>query len=203
MTDLSEVRDRRPGPEEGQAIAEFAFAFPLQLFIMFAIMQLALVYVAKQVVHYASYSAARSAMVAENPDDAWRRARTAAALVCSPITGTTVSGSGYSYSALTGPRAELSVPGWGRIPKSGISYHLKTDVSQPTFSGRSEVTVTVDHYYELIFPIVNHAFAWIAGDSRARTGRSGDIYQLGAPHLRLRETTTLAIPGSEAARRAG
>lgn len=193
----------RPGCEDGQAIAEFAFAFPLQLFIMFAIMQLALVYVAKQVVHYASYSAARSAMVAETSDEAWRRARTAAALVCSPITGTTVSGSGYSYEALTDPRAELSVPGWGRIPKSGISYHLKTYVSPPTFSGRGEVEVTVEHDYELIFPIVNHAFAWIAGDGPDDTGRSRGIDRMGAPHLRLEETTTLAIPGSEAARRAG
>ena len=34
------------GLEGGQAIAEFAFAFPLQLFVMFAIIQLAMIYVA-------------------------------------------------------------------------------------------------------------------------------------------------------------
>lgn len=192
--------------EAGQAMAEFAFAFPLQLFVMFAIMQLALVYVAEQVVHYASYTAARSAMVADSAEEAWRRAHTAAALVCSPITGSTIAGSGYSRADLTGSRAATWVPGWGRVPGSGISRALKTYVPPPDFSERGKVTVTVVHYYELIFPIVNHAFAWFAGDAagpgnvgRARyagEGRSG-IWQVRAPHLRLSETTTLSIPGAE------
>ena len=69
--DPSDTTESRPGyppagSQGGQAIAEFAFAFPLQLFVIFSIMQLSLVYVAKQVVTYASYSAARAAIVAES-----------------------------------------------------------------------------------------------------------------------------------------
>jgi len=206
---------------DGQALVEFAFAFPLQLLIMFAIMQLALLYVAKQVVSYASYSAARSAMVADTVADAQRRARDAAALVCAPITGPTVEGSNFNYAYLQSGSALTAVPGWGYVPKSGISRLLKTYVSQPAFSENGEVTVTVTHYYELVFPVVGRAFAWLAGSGSAEaagaripdaTGPGGTsatgsertfeesvgIWQVSAPHVRLRETTTLAIPGSEA-----
>ena len=210
------------GHEGGQALAEFAFAFPLQLLIMFAIMQLALLYVAKQVVRYASYSGARSAMVGDTAEEAYRRARLAAALACTPITGPTVTGSGFGYAELQSPQSMVEVPGWGYVPKSGISRRLKTYVAAPLLSESGEVTVTVTHYYELIFPVVNHAFAWLAGiggetgpserdlpdavgptgtawrsDERAFEEQVG-IWSVCAPHVRLRATTTLAIPGCEA-----
>lgn len=199
------------GPQGGQAIAEFAFAFPLQLLIMFAIIQLAMMYVAKQVVTYASYSAARSAMVAEVADrDPVVAAHKSAALICSPITGTTVAGSGVNRGALSAARIE--VPGWGIIPNSGISRGLKTVVSDYERSP-GEVEVTVTHYYELTFPVVNHMFAWLhrtgSGDVDTVAGPGGTpgtsaemnyeeevgMWSLGAPHVRLRETTRLAVPG--------
>lgn len=204
--------------QQGQALVEFAFAFPLQLLIMFAIMQLALVYVGKQVVNYASYSAARAAMVASDADDAYARAWQAAAIVCSPITGTTVEGSNFASGELQSAGAMIDVPGWGLVPKSGISQHLKTNISELAFSDSGEVTVTVTHYYELMFPVVNYAFSWLAGERRAAQpapdafgpggteALSGDllfeqrvgIWGADAPHMRLRSTTTLPIPGSEA-----
>jgi hypothetical protein len=203
------------GPEGGQAIAEFAFAFPLQLFVMFAIMQLALLYVGKQVVSYASFSAARAALVGEGPADAYRRAETAAALACAPITGPTVEGSNFSFAALTSDSATITLPGWGPVPKSGISRRLKTVVSPIEYPSAGEVEVTVTHYYELTLPVVNHLFAWLAdlgGQVPApdATGPGGTIPQgyeaefedsvgiwnVRAPHMRLRETTRLAVPGA-------
>ena len=199
------------GLQGGQAIAEFAFAFPLQLLVMFAIMQLALVYVAKQVVTYASYSAARAALVADTTGEAIDRADRAAALVCAPITGTTTAGANVSPGDLTA--AIISVPGWGAVPKSGISHGLKTHVSALQHPAPGEIEVTVTHYYELAFPVVNYAFAWLhrgAGPAMPdATGASGTvpfgdeaasedamgIWTLRAPHMRLRETTRLAVPG--------
>ena len=202
--------------EEGQAMVEFAIAFPLQLLIMFAIMQLALVYVAKQVVSYASYSAARAAVVSDSPQDAYRRALRAGALICSPITGPTVEGSNFTASELLSDRNMIVVPGWGLLPKSGVSRRLKTHVSRLDYPAPGEVEVTVTHYYELTLPLVNHIFAWLARGERVEqapdaTGPLGTIargderdfeeavgiWNVAAPHMRLRETTRLAIPGGQ------
>jgi len=179
---------------------------------MFAIMQLALLYVAKQVVSYASYSAARAALVAESPGEAYLRAARASALVCAPITGPTVEGGNFTAPECSA--ASVEVPGWGLVPKSGISALLKTHVSSLSYPASGEVEVTVTHYYELAFPVVNHIFAWLHrgrepqgfADATGPTGtaRIGDegefeqavgIWNVRAPHMRLRETTRLAVPG--------
>jgi hypothetical protein len=200
------------GLQRGQALAEFAFAFPLQLLIMFAIMQLALLYVAKQVVSYASYSAARAAIVAESPAEAYLRAARASSLVCAPITGPTVEGGNFAASEYQA--AAIEVPGWGVIPKSGISALLKTHVSALTYPSPDEVEVTVTHYYELVLPVVNQVFSWLhrgappggfadatgpggtaAGGDEADFEDAAGIWNVRAPHMRLRETTRLAVPG--------
>lgn len=184
---------------------------------MFAIMQLAMVYVAKQVVTYASFSAARAALVGEDVDDAYRRASYSAAVLCAPITGTTVAGGNFSEAQLTRDDAMIALPGWGPIPKSGISRYLKTSVSRLDFPTDDEIEVTVTHYFELSFPGVNYMFAWLAGlggaprtgpdafgpDGTSIFGDEGDfensvgIWNVRAPHMRLRETTRLAIPGAD------
>jgi len=199
------------GLQGGQAIAEFAFAFPLQLLVLFAIMQLALLYVAKQVVGYASYAAARAAMVADSDAEAYERAQRAAALICSPITGPTVQGANLSAAELDA--MAIVVPGWGPVPKSGISLGLKTHVSRLARPSPDEVEVTLTHYYELVLPVVNHIFAWLHRGSPppmpdatgpGGTAALGDepqfefavgIWNVRAPHMRLRETTRLAVPG--------
>ena len=105
-------------------------------------------------------------------------------------------------------------PGWGLLSKSGISRRLKTHVSRLDYPAPGEVEVTVTHYYEMTLPLVNHIFAWLARGSRVEempdatgplgTVARGDerafeesvgIWNINAPHMRLRETTRLAIPG--------
>lgn len=49
--------------ESGQAMTETAISFPIVLLLVFAIMQLSLLYTARIVVHYGSYLAARTAIV--------------------------------------------------------------------------------------------------------------------------------------------
>jgi len=180
---------------------------------MFAIMQLAELYVAKQVVSYASFGAARAALVADDPEDAYRRASLKSAVVCSPITGATVAGSNFSAAEMNSAANMIDLPGWGPVPKSGISRRLKTFVSRLEYPAAGEVEVTVTHYYELNFPVVDRIFAWLAraappseldatgplgtgawGDERSFEEAVG-IWNVEAPHIRLRETTRLAIPG--------
>ncbi len=198
--------------QDGQAIVEFAVAFPIQLLIMLSIMQLALIFVGQQVVTYSAYKAARSALVARHPAEAEWRAGRAAALVCSPITGTTIHDR-YGESVHDEPIREIELPGWGAIPKSGISSALKTHVSSLQFSGDNEVEATVTHYYELTLPIVGFLFSTVIGtpapDFNHGIGRSGspaqgselehetekNIWRIDAPHIRLRSTARAAMPG--------
>jgi len=49
--------------QEGQTLVEFAIAFPIQILITLGIMQLAMIFVAKQVVNYAAFIAARAELV--------------------------------------------------------------------------------------------------------------------------------------------
>lgn len=216
--------DARLRGEGGQALVEFAFAFPLQLLIVFGIVQLALIFVAKQVVQYASFAAARAAVVAETPDEAWSRAGRTAALICAPITGTTISGSNVSWADVTAGDAVITIPGWGQVPKSGISSRLKTFTHEPDFSVPGEVRVTVTHYYELPIPVVSKLFAWAAGSgqkegflydttqyptgmgaagstpeaSEAAFESSTGIWNITrADHIRLRGTSVLVIAGTE------
>jgi Flp pilus assembly protein TadG len=216
--------ETRQSGEDGQALVEFAFAFPLQLLIIFAIVQLSLIFVARQVVSYAAFAGARAAMVAEDAEEAALRASRSAALVCSPITGLTIGGSNVSWSEATSSEAVIDIPGWGRVPKSGVSARLKTFTHEPDFSQVGEVHVTVTHYYELVFPVVSKVFAWAArsgseeGFLHSREQISSGVGELGstvqgteagweastgiwnirgADHIRLRATAKLVIPGTE------
>ncbi len=63
----------RSGNAKGQALAEFIIVIPLFLVVMLGVIQFSLLYFAYQMVHYASFAAARAAIVrpcaAFHPDD--------------------------------------------------------------------------------------------------------------------------------------
>ena len=63
----------RTGNSKGQALAEFIIVIPLLLVVMLGVIQFSLLYFAYQMVHYASFAAARAAIVrpcaAFHPDD--------------------------------------------------------------------------------------------------------------------------------------
>ena len=104
--------------DDGQTMVEFAIAFPVQLFLMLGIMQLAMIFVAKQIVNYAAFSAARSELVKDDlveidgEDAANQAPAKAAAFICSGISGPTAK------SDITVTRAEypiMQLPGWGLL----------------------------------------------------------------------------------------
>lgn len=163
----------------GQAMVEFAIAFPLQLFITFGIMQMALLSVAELVTNYAAFRACRAALVTnwdENLDgrkdglDMQLNARKAAAMVLFPL-AMPFSGANDADS--------LTVPGWGKLKNSDSAFaKLKvyidyngSDTAPADVGEMQDLTVVVEWDQELIFPVVDSLFAIIYGTAgRAQKG---------------------------------
>ena len=167
---------------DGQALAEFAVVFPVQLLITLGIIQYALVLVARDVVNYAAHAAARAELVGEDT-------HRAAAMICSPITGTSkgardvrlepgyggtayekedqygesISFPGWSSPLIpvTGPTPDdVVLPGWGRLKKSGVALlktHTETKVAREEDEDFVEVQILYE--YELPIPAVNWVFS--------------------------------------------
>ena len=146
------LSDRGPGGR-GQAMVEFAIAFPLQLFITFAIAQLILIYVSTLIVNFAAYRACRAAIVGGDP-------HAAAGVVLAPIT--TGKTDGFSVD----PNTAQSIPGWGTIRNSDVARakSLVYTVSDPD---SQDVTVVVEYHQELMFPVVDGLFALFLADPNA------------------------------------
>ena len=166
--------------ERGQAIAEFAIAFPILLLIVLGIIQISLMFVARGVVEYAAYAAARAEVVGEDPAHA-------AQFVCSAI-------SGPSYTPGTG--RTITVPGWGVLPRSeSASIKTKVDVLDPIGDANGTVTVEVTHKYELVVPVVSLIFKPISEPLEP-----GDwpqelfVSENNAMHLILKTRYTRSVP---------
>jgi Flp pilus assembly protein TadG len=92
------TRGRRSGGERGQALVEYAIVFPLQLMMTLAIIQLAQIFVAKQVVEYAAFCGARAMLVGLSEAEA----QSAAFIPLSGICSSSVNDSNG-----------VVLPGWG------------------------------------------------------------------------------------------
>ena len=176
-----------PRGQKGQAIAEFAIAFPLQLFITLGTIQLGLIYVGKQVVEYAAFCAARAEVVEEDP-------ATAARIACTPITGSTAPVGGTQATT-------LRIPGWGTLPHSDLAADkTSVTVDDPVGDGNGLVRVTVAHDLELAIPVVGSLIESIVGMTGGgpygvfASDTISSRYGGGAPHVRLRHTVELANP---------
>lgn len=174
------LRGRKEG---GQAIAEFAIVFPVLLLLVLGIIQISLMFVARSVVEYSAFAAARAELVGESPERA-------AEMICSAIAGP-------SYTAGTGD--PITVPGWGVLPRSeSASLKTSVDVIDPIGDGNGSVTVEVTHLYELVIPVVSLIFKPIS-----RPLEPGDVPQGifvdmdNAPHMVLRSRYTRPVPWDE------
>ena len=174
------MRDRS---KSGQAIAEFALVFPLLLMLVLGIIQISLMFVARSVVEYSAFAAARAELVGEDPEQA-------AEMICSAIAGP-------SYARGTG--RPITVPGWGVLSRSESSS-LKTsvDVIDPIGDGNGEVTVEVTHLYELVVPVVSLIFKPIS--KPLEPGHVPDgifVTKDNAPHMILKSRYTRPVPWDE------
>jgi len=164
-------------------MTEFIIAFPVLLLFVLAIIQLALLYNAKQVVTYAAFTAARSAAVYPNKRF---KAVYAARLACVPISASTgqmikslinPGSSGNTGAEAKGFEASQvfsDLPGAGGMAlKIGDKYvysYLFTKVRFLDDQGEEikaerqlkvgeEFTVEVTHWYNLIIPLINRIIA--------------------------------------------
>ena len=169
---------------DGQAMTEFAVAFPIQLLMTLGIIQLSLIIVGAIVVNYAAEAAARAVLVGEDP-------HRAASLICSSIAGSTSAG---------GADEPLRVPGWGQMPRSQQALaKTRVDVFTPLYFGgapsgldevqplrgdNNTIEVTVEHDFELIIPVVDTMGAFVFG------GRTIN----GARHITLSAKGTQKVP---------
>ena len=169
--------------EAGQAIAEFAIVFPVLLMLVLGIIQFSLAFVARGVVEYAAYAAARAELVGEDPERA-------AEFVCSAIAGPSVT---------PGTGDPITVPGWGVLPRSeSASVKTSVVVLDGIDNGSGEVTVEVRHRYELTVPFVSLLFTPISRPVEPDDDPSGlfETFE-GAPHIVLRSTYTRPVPWDE------
>lgn len=169
----------------GQAIVEYAIVFPVQLMLTLAIIQLAHLFVAKQVLEYGAFCAARAAMIADPgaTEEEVKELATAAAVI--PI------------SAIAGPSGvsepdSVELPGWGTLKGSGAARE-KTDVTVlgEIRSGVPVIKCNVEHDYELDVPVGN-LVVYSLGDIFLRVE---DLYYWGdAPHVRMKSCCALPKP---------
>ena len=163
----------------GQAIVEYAIVFPIQLMLTLGVIQLAHLFVAKQVLEYGAYCGARAKMIGLSDDDA----RTAALIPISKIAG--VSGVSTPDSII--------LPGWGTLPKFGAAAEkTQTDFRTYTEANTQVVSCTLQHNYELAVPVGNLVVAGI-GSVFLLDERDVERYG-GAPHIRMRAYAALPKP---------
>lgn len=182
----------RQGPC-GSIMLEFVLAFPVILTLMLACMQFAHIWMAKQVVHYSAYCAARAALVCEKgeyhgPDKAPQQA---AEQVCAWVGRGMLAG-----------ESDKRIPGWGAIPGSG-GIHRKTRVTIQE-EGQWNIKATVENDFALVFPLVGPMIGWGVNpwqsgseyleqhvDDTGDIGRA-DLVQY--PHIRFTESVVLPKP---------
>lgn len=123
--------------EKGSVAVESALVMPLILFITLGIFQLSLIYVARSVLNYSSFSACRAVLVGEDPTQA-------ACTILSVVSGPTDP----AYGGAT-----LDIPGWGNLPRYDYArYRTRVNVIEPLSDRVPRVTVEVEHDYRLILP---------------------------------------------------
>jgi Flp pilus assembly protein TadG len=169
---------------------EFVMSFPLILILVFGCIQFAHLWVARQVVFYSSYCAARAALVSHQheQDEAAQRA---AEQVCAWIV------KGHSAG-----EADKEIPGWGAIPGSG-AVERKTVVKTADVP-RWNVRANVRHSFALIVPVAGPVIAWAVNPWKEnaqwveqqadKTGNMGTADLLFHPHVILRADAVIPKP---------
>lgn len=156
-------------PDRGQALVEFAIVFPLQLLIVLGLLQLMQILVAKEMLTWAAFAAARAELVGESGQEA-------ASLVMAPV-------SGPPSPPGAGAPADFRIPGWGSLNLSGYA-RSKTRAVRETEEGCMRVRVECD--LPLWIPFANWAFHWAAGGENPVWD---DV-----PHLTMTETARIPRP---------
>lgn len=173
----------------GTMTLECVLAFPLVLTLALAVIQIAHIWLARQVVLYSAYCAARACLVCHK-GEYQPAAQQAAEQVCAWIVKGHAPG-----------ETDKTIPGWGRIPDSGaVRRKTRARVSEQNWN----IEATVEHDFALIIPIVGPIIGWAVNPwqygrewlvQRADpTGNAGAPDLIFLPHIRFRERALIPKP---------
>lgn len=208
-----ELRQRRAG---GSMLMEFVLTMPLLFIMIMGVLQVAHIWTARLVTHYAAFCAARATLTTNewlllalslDPDGPGSPAHDAARQVCAWV----VFSDGDENS-----NDLFSIPGWGEVPHSAelnkrVRVYPRVGpaplggafVGAPWLSG-----ATVQFDFPLLIPVVGTMMGWLAkNDSRnadfaigsgwsgqsdyTNDDRIGDTRVYEGPYLTLTETVWL------------
>ena len=102
---------------KAQALVEFAFVFPIMLFLVLGTIQLAYIAIAQYIVNYATFAAVRSEIVQDDPGESSNNVRLVAGLILLPTLGLSlfdvdVETSGNTVNVEVTYWYRLVIPGW-------------------------------------------------------------------------------------------
>lgn len=188
------LRSAFRAPQSGQAIVEYAIVFPLQLMLTLGIVQMAQLFVAKQVLEYGAYCGARSALtdMSQDPAKVEENAKRAVLVPVSRITG----------AGGVGSDASIIIPGWGGLVNS-IAAEQKTQVTITNDGEGSHAVIRCDvnHDYELTVPIGGELVYRLGDFGLSVPGFSADKFfdanGNGIPHLQMTTSCVLAHPWND------
>lgn len=208
---MAETNRRLTDPEGGQAVVEFIIVFPLWLLMTLGIMQMGLMYGARQVVHYAAFCAARAELVKGDTDEDEPDPSKAATIACIPVMGRTFYG-GITMPSFKGKYSDMN---------STLDYILECFMRQLLLGSKVETTTSADKRkitsevkldFELQIPIVNRIFVtWYSLGVGGMTEGGGitDYLQMDLtnyiktmlygnnPHCVIKEKTAISRPWAD------
>ncbi len=183
--------------EQGSMLVEAVICLPVVLVLVLGCMQIAHIWMARQVVQYAAFAAARSLLTVPNSRhftavQPGGDAHKAAAAVCAWI----------ALSQRPGA-TPVRVPGWGGIPGSGgIDEKLRLELKQP--AGEWVPVVTVNFDFPMVIPVAGPIIGWAVNPWQENqewlerkadvTGNTHGGESVRYPYIRFRESAALSKP---------
>ncbi len=188
----------------GTVMMEVVLAFPLLLTLILGCIQFSHIWVARLVVNYAAYNAARAALVScESAGEVYgtftgddpNASKRAAEQVCAWVIMGEAPGEVNSSD-------QVVLPGWGTVPGSGaVARKTRVTIAQ---DNPWNVTATVSLDFALITPIVGPMIAWgvdpwgrVAWAER-NADMTGNAWRfvdsVEYPHIILQETVVMPKP---------
>ena len=190
--------------DKGSVLMEAIICLPVLLLLSLGVAQFAHIWYCRTIVHYAAFSAARTAVTAPSGRET-EQARRAAEIVCAPIVfSNPLNGTDFALPGIT-PSAPDStfqdpIPGSGSIANNDQRI-LRVSVTETSLHNvRANVEFGVPLLFPLAGPVIGKTMKLFNGGSYSPSAGDGPggIYQLVAagdyPRIILKEQVYMAKP---------
>ncbi len=149
---------RKTSGTDGGVLLEFVFCFPLLFMLFLFAVQFAYIMIAWQVVHYAAYMSARSAMTV-NVFQRQTRAENVAKRILAVVSA---SPSGSSDAKNRAPDKYAKLDGWGYLPNTKyLEKQVSVDISRLNIDPRGTIC-TVKFKAFLLVPVAGRLISFFA-----------------------------------------